>query len=111
MPWQLHAISALAGTAYLVMMASALLVRYSYLWSSGKSCARSQLRPVTRMRSHTETVNAGKCHHGGYDEPSCWACWWLDRNLYALENLHGKAAVNPPCLYVPPPAHGGYARC
>lgn len=55
-PWPVHAVSALAGTAYLVTMAAALWTRYSYLIELHQVMALGpSYDPVTRMRSHTET--------------------------------------------------------
>lgn len=55
-PWPVHAVSALAGTAYLVTMAVALWTRYSYLIELHQVMAMGpSYDPVTRMRSYTET--------------------------------------------------------
>lgn len=55
-PWQVHAVSALSGTAYLVTMAAALWARYSYLIELNQVMSLGpSYDPVTRMRSHTET--------------------------------------------------------
>lgn len=54
--WPVHAVSAIAGTAYLVTMAAALWTRYSYLIELHQVMAMGpSYDPVTRMRSHTET--------------------------------------------------------
>ncbi len=96
-PWQLHAVSALSGTAYLVMMASALWVRYSYLIELKQIMAHGpSYDPVTRLRSHTETGQMlGNAFRRQHDEPTLLGVLVVSiGNLYALENLHGKAAVN-----------------
>lgn len=96
-PWQLHAVSALSGTAYLVMMASALWVRYSYLIELRQIMAHGpNYDPVTRLRSHTETGQMlGNAFRRQHDEPTVLGVLVVSiGNLYALENLHGKAAVN-----------------
>jgi len=96
-PWQLHAVSALSGTAYLVMMASALWVRYSYLIELKQIMAHGpNYDPVTRLRSHTETGQMlGNAFRRQHDEPTVLGVLVVSTgNLYALENLHGKAAVN-----------------
>lgn len=96
-PWQVHAASALAGTAYLTMMASALWVRYSYLIELNQIMAHGpSYDPVTRMRSHTETGHMlGNAFKRQHDQPSVLGVMVLSiGNLYALEKLHGKAAVN-----------------
>ena len=55
-PWQVHAVSALAGTAYMVAMAAALWARYAYLIELHQVMALGpSYDPVTRMRSLTET--------------------------------------------------------
>lgn len=128
-PWPVHAVSALAGTAYLVTMAAALWARYSYLIELHQVMAMGpSYDPVTRMRSHTETGqmvgdifrrrlngpdrpdaaraadagNAGEAWAAADDVPL--APHWSGPlvgvmvvsigNLYALERLHGMAAVN-----------------
>ncbi|WP_372828233.1 diguanylate cyclase domain-containing protein [Polaromonas sp.] len=96
-PWQVHAASALAGTAYLTMMASALWVRYSYLVELNQIMAHGpSYDPVTRMRSHTETGQMlGHAFQQQRDPASRPGILVLSiGNLYALEKLHGKAAVN-----------------
>ncbi|WP_395055253.1 GGDEF domain-containing protein [Polaromonas sp.] len=96
-PWQVHAVSALAGTAYLTLMASALWVRYAYLIELNQIMAHGpSYDPVTRMRSHTETgqmiVNAFKHQR---DQPMALGILFVSiGNLYALEKLHGTAAMN-----------------
>lgn len=126
-PWPVHAVSALAGTAYLVTMAAALWTRYSYLIELNQVMAMGpSYDPVTRMRSHMETgqmvgdifrrrrdgpagpeavraVDAGNGAGGrAGDVPpvSHRSGPWVGvvvvsiGNLYALERLHGMAAVN-----------------
>ncbi|MDP3311163.1 MAG: GGDEF domain-containing protein, partial [Polaromonas sp.] len=96
-PWQLHAVSALSGTAYLVMMASALWVRYSYLIELKQIMALGpSYDPVTRMRSHTETGQMlGHAFRRQHDEATVLGMLVVSiGNLYTLEKLHGKAAVN-----------------
>lgn len=96
-PWQVHAVSALAGTAYLVMMASALWARYSYLIELHQIMAHGpSYDPVTRMRSHTETGQMlGDAFRRQRDEPAVLGVLVISLgNLYALEKLHGMAAVN-----------------
>lgn len=126
-PWPVHAVSALAGTAYLVTMAVALWTRYSYLIELHQVMAMGpSYDPVTRMRSHMETgqmvgdifrrhrdglagPEAARVVDGGNgtagragDVPlvSQRSGPWVGvmvvsiGNLYALERLHGMAAVN-----------------
>lgn len=96
-PWQLHAFSALAATGYLTIIATVLWGRYSYLIELRQVMAYGPAYdPVTRMRSHAETgqmVGAAFYRHDG--EPlSVGVVAIAISNLYALEKLHGRAAVN-----------------
>lgn len=121
-PWQVHAVSALAGTAYLITMAAALWTRYSYLIELHQVMTLGpSYDPVTRMRSHTETGQMlGDVFRRRRNEPAASGFSptqddpgaddgreALHRpgrfvgvmvvsigNLYALERLHGTAAVN-----------------
>jgi GGDEF domain-containing protein len=96
--WPVHAASAVAGMSYLTVMASVLWRRYSYLLELAEVMAHGpSYDPVTRMRSHSETGQmVGDMFFRREDGPSrpvaviavCIA------NLYALENLHGRAAFN-----------------
>ena len=95
--WPVHAISALAGCAYLSVVAGVLWARYSYLLELAEVMAHGPAYdPVTRMRSHSETGQmVGDVFFRRNAEPRpigvlaiCIA------NLYALENLHGRAAFN-----------------
>jgi GGDEF domain-containing protein len=95
--WPVHAISAVAGSAYLSVVATVLWARYSYLLELSEVMAHGpSYDPVTRMRSHSETGQmVGDVFFRRNAEPRpigvlavCIA------NLYALENLHGRAAFN-----------------
>ncbi|MBL0425006.1 diguanylate cyclase domain-containing protein [Ramlibacter alkalitolerans] len=95
--WPVHAISAVAGCAYLSVVASVLWARYSYLLELAEVMAHGpSYDPVTRMRSHSETgqmVGEVFFRRSAEVRPIgvlaiCVA------NLYALENLHGRAAFN-----------------
>ena len=96
--WPVHALSALSGVAYLCVIAAVLWRRYSYLLELAEVMAHGpSYDPVTRMRSHSETGQmVGEMFFRREDGPSrpigviaiCIA------NLYALENLHGRAAFN-----------------
>lgn len=96
-PWGVHAVSAVAGMAYLATMAIALWTRYSYLLELSEVMAHGpSYDPVTRMRSHSETGQLVSHVFFRREEGTrpvgviaiCIA------NLYALENLHGRAASN-----------------
>jgi GGDEF domain-containing protein len=96
-PLWVHAVSAAAGMAYLAVMAFVLWARYSYLLELSEVMAHGPAYdPVTRMRSHGETSQmVGSVFFGPAERDKvvgviavCIA------NLYALENLHGRAAFN-----------------
>ena len=95
--WPVHALSALAGMAYLAIMAAALWIRYSYLLELSEVMAHGpSYDPVTRMRSHSETgqmVGDVFFHREAEARPVGVLAICI-ANLYALENLHGRAAFN-----------------
>ncbi len=97
-PWQVHAGSAIAGMAYLVSMAVALWARYSYLIELRAAVAHGpSYDPVTRMRSHVETGKmVGLAFFSqDHDSPLPMSVIVVSiGNLYTLENLHGRAALN-----------------
>jgi GGDEF domain-containing protein len=97
LPWPVHAVSAVAGIAYLSVMARALWARYSYLLELSQVLALGPAYdPITRMRSHSETGNLlGDVffRREGEKRPVGIIVISL-ANLYALENLHGRAAFN-----------------
>jgi len=95
--WPLHAVSAVAGIAYLATMAAALWNRYYYLIELREVMAHGPAYdPVTRMRSHAETglmLGAAFVRDEGETRPVGVIVVSIG-NLYALENLHGRAATN-----------------
>jgi GGDEF domain-containing protein len=95
--WPVHAVSALAGVAYLCVIASMLWARYSYLLELSEVLAHGPAYdPVTRMRSHSETgqmVGDVFFHREAEARPIGVLAVCI-ANLYALENLHGRAAFN-----------------
>lgn len=95
--WPVHALSAVAGMAYLSVMATALWVRYAYLLELAEVMAHGpSYDPVTRMRSHSETgqlVGDFFVRKDGEVGPVGVIAVCIG-NLYALENLHGRAAFN-----------------
>ena len=97
LPWPVHAVSAVAGMAYLSVMAAALWGRYSYLLELSEVMAHGpSYDPVTRMRSHSETgqmVGDIFFHRDAEARPIGVLAICIG-NLYALENLHGRAAFN-----------------
>jgi GGDEF domain-containing protein len=97
-PPAVHAASAVAGMAYLATMATALWNRYSYLIELRQVVAYGpSWDPVTRMRSHTETGQmvglAFFRQHEDTARPVGVIAVSIG-NLYTLENLHGRAALN-----------------
>ncbi len=95
--WPLHALSAIAGTAYLAAFSAAMWARYSYLIELREVMAHGpSYDPVTRMRSHAETgqlVGAVFGPGDGQSRPVGVIAISIG-NLYALEQLHGRGAVN-----------------
>ncbi|RYY90639.1 MAG: GGDEF domain-containing protein, partial [Comamonadaceae bacterium] len=85
------------GMAYLAIMTAALWDRYSYLLELSEVMRHGpSYDPVTRMRSHSETgqmVGDMFFRHEGGDKPIGVIAVCI-ANLYALENLHGRAAFN-----------------
>jgi GGDEF domain-containing protein len=96
--WQVHALSAVAGMAYLTCMGAMLWLRYSYLIELREVLAQGpRYDPITRMHSHTATTHLvdlalARQHHNP-TRPVVLIAISLG-NLYALENLHGRAALN-----------------
>ncbi|MES2940058.1 MAG: diguanylate cyclase [Pseudomonadota bacterium] len=96
-PWWIHAVSAVAGMAYLSVMAFALWTRYSYLLELSEVMAHGpEYDPVTRMRSHGDTSQmVGSVFFSpGERGKVVGVIAVCIANLYALENLHGRAAFN-----------------
>lgn len=95
--WWLQAVSALAATFYMGIMAWVLWSRYAYLIELHKLMAYGpSYDPVTRMRSHHETgVMVGAVFNSFRDKPQGLGIVVLSiANLYALEQLYGAYAVN-----------------
>jgi GGDEF domain-containing protein len=96
--WPVHAVSAVAGVAYLASMAAALWARYSYLIELREVVAHGpSYDPVTRMRSHAETGQmVGLAFFGQHEDVTrpMGVIVVSIGNLYTLENLHGRAALN-----------------
>ena len=98
--WPLHALSALAGMAYLATISAALWMRYSYLIELREVMAHGpSYDPVTRMRSHAETGElVGSVFKGveGAAAPSdpVGVIAISISNLSSIERLHGRGAAN-----------------
>ena len=96
-PWLVYAVSAAAATLYLSAMAWVLWTRYAYLIELHKVMAYGpSYDPVTRLRSHSETGHlVGAAFRNFRNEPRPLGMMVLSiANLYALEQLHGAAAIN-----------------
>ncbi|MES2280080.1 MAG: GGDEF domain-containing protein [Pseudomonadota bacterium] len=95
--WPIHVASSIAATMYLMTMAYVLWARYAYLIELQDVMAHGPAYdPVTRMRSHEETGQlVGAVFKSFRDKPEPLGVIVLTiANLYALEKLHGAAAVN-----------------
>ena len=96
-PWPVHAVSALAATAYLVMIGAVLWARYSYLIELHQIMAYGPgYDPVTRTRSPVETgqmVSAAFRSHQEKSAPLGIIVVYI-ANLPVLEKLYGLPAVN-----------------
>ncbi|MBX3587599.1 MAG: diguanylate cyclase [Ramlibacter sp.] len=96
-PWPVHAVSAVAAIVYLVIVAAALAGRYAYLIEVRRVLSQGpSYDPVTRMPSHTEALRLAEVafyrHEGEHIQVGVLAV--TIGNLYVLEQLHGRAAVN-----------------
>jgi len=96
-PWLVHPASALAGMAYLSGIGVMLWMRYSYLLELDEVRAQGpRYDPITRMPSSIATghlvAQVFQRHHDP-SRPVVLIAVSLG-NLYALENLHGRAALN-----------------
>jgi GGDEF domain-containing protein len=97
-PWTIHLVSAAAGTAYLAFIGAMLWLRYSYLIELREVMAHGpRYDPITRMFSHlgTEYIVARSFlrQRRNPEWPLVLVAVSIG-NLYALENLHGRAALN-----------------
>lgn len=97
-PWPVHAAGALAGMAYLTGIGAMLWQRYSYLIELRE--VRSQgprYDPITRMPSSAATghmVTQAFQRQAQHSTRPVLLIAVSIGNLYALENLHGRAALN-----------------
>lgn len=97
-PWIVHAVSALAGMAFLAGVGAMLWMRYSYLIELRDVQAQGpRYDPITRMPSSLATgyllgqAFARQRHTPA--RPLVLIAVSIG-NLYALENLHGRGALN-----------------
>ncbi len=97
-PLAVHLVSAVSATAYLIAMASMMWQRYSYLIELREVLVQGpSYDPITRMRSNAETGNmVGMAFFRQQQDPTrpVGVIAVSIGNFFALENLHGKAAVN-----------------
>jgi GGDEF domain-containing protein len=96
-PWQVHGVSAVAAMAYLSAIGAMLWLRYSYLIDLREVLANGpRYDPVTRMRSSIGTAHmlAQACQRQQQAKQPLVLIAVSIGNLYALENLHGRAALN-----------------
>ena len=95
--WQLQAIAAASSTAYMIALAGINCLRYAYLLERKKVMEYGPAYdPITRLRSHSET---GQMARDIFNNPATQTeplgvIVLTIANLYALEKLHGIAAVN-----------------
>lgn len=97
-PWEVHAASALAGMVYLAGIGVMLWQRYSYLIELREVLAQGpRYDPITRMPSNAGTSvmvrQAFVRQHSDPNQPVVLVAVSIG-NLYALENLHGRQALN-----------------
>ena len=97
-PWPVHAASALGGMTYLAIIGAMLWQRYSYLIELREVLAHGpRYDPITRMQSNAGTTimvrQAFVRQHGSPHRPVVLVAVSIG-NLYALENLHGRQALN-----------------
>lgn len=93
-PWQLHALSASAGIAYLVCIATAMWTRYSYLIEVSAVMRQGpDFDPVTRMPAYEAGRPAAEVFPGFEGKP-CAIIAVSVANLKLLEELQGRAAYN-----------------
>ena len=96
-PWPVHALSAVAATAYIALVATVLWMRYYYLIELREVMAHGPSHdPVTRMRSHSATGSmVGSAFKNYQDDPVPLGMIVVSiGNLPVLQNLYGQAAVN-----------------
>jgi GGDEF domain-containing protein len=96
-PWPVHAMSAVAAIAYLTAIGAMLWRRYSYLLELREVLSNGpRYDPVTRMRSSVGTahlVAQAFARQPQAHQPLVLIAVSIG-NFYALENLHGRAALN-----------------
>jgi GGDEF domain-containing protein len=93
-----HAVSAVAGVAYLATLASALWIRFTYLIELREIVTHGPTYdPITRMRKHAETgqmVGLAFFNDAQEDARPVGVIAISIGNLLSLSELHGQTAVN-----------------
>jgi GGDEF domain-containing protein len=93
----LHLVAALCSIVFVSCMAVGLWLRYSYLIGLSEVMTYGPaFDPITRMRSHAETglmLGEAFARRSG-DDRALGVVVISIGNLYALEQLHGRAAYN-----------------
>lgn len=95
--WEIHAVGAIAGMAYLCVIAIVLWLRFSYLIELRQVMSHgAAYDPITRMRTHSETGRmVGFAFFQHLHAGTLVGVMAVSvGNLYTLERLHGRAAVN-----------------
>jgi GGDEF domain-containing protein len=96
--WQVHAVSATAGMAYLIGIALMMWRRYSYLIELREVLALGpRYDPITRMQSTGATGHMIAQAFSRQHQSSTRSLNLIGvaiGNLYALEKLHGRSALN-----------------
>jgi len=92
-PWQLHAISAVAGIGYLVCIGTAMWTRYAYLLEVSKVMTQGpNYDPVSGLGSYQLGANA--LSSTVIDGRPVGLLAISISNLKVMEDLHGRAAYN-----------------
>jgi GGDEF domain-containing protein len=97
LPWPVHALGAVAGMAYLSVIAVVLWLRFSYLIELREVVTHgAAYDPITRMRKHSETGQmVGIAFFDQVKQGSMVGVIAVSiGNLVSLEKLHGRAAAN-----------------
>ncbi|MDB4906878.1 MAG: hypothetical protein JWO05_1662 [Gemmatimonadetes bacterium] len=93
-PWQLHALSAIGGIAYLLCIATAMWIRYAYLIEVSKVMTHGpNFDPVTSMPAYETGRPPGDAFAPAEGRPNGVIVVSIS-NLKMLEELHGRAAYN-----------------
>ncbi len=93
-PWQVHAVSALAGMGYILCVGSAMWSRYAYLIEVRNIAMHGpNFDPISRMPSY-ENASALKEAFGETPGRDYGVVVVSISNLSLVEQLHGRAAYN-----------------